>query len=354
MTERARRLELFREAAAERILLLEGAMGTMIQGYELTEEDFRGTRFRDHPCDLKGNNDLLNISRPDVIRDIHQRFMAAGSEIVETNTFSSTRIAQADYQLEDLVYELNLEGAKLSRELADEWTAEDPSRPRFVVGNLGPTNRTCSISPDVNDPGFRNTSFDEMKDAYKEQARGLVDGGVDFLIVETVFDTLNCKAAIFGIRELEDETGEAIPLMVSGTITDLSGRNLSGQTVGAFWASIRHANPAAVGLNCGFGADQLRPYVEEFSSIADVPIIAYPNAGLPNEMGEYDESPEAMAAQLRDWGESGFLNIVGGCCGTRPEHIEAIAAIVRDLKPRAIPEIERRMRLSGLEVFTAS
>ncbi|HEX6958186.1 MAG TPA: homocysteine S-methyltransferase family protein [Ferrovibrio sp.] len=350
---KVRRTALY-AAARQRILVLDGAMGTMLQRRKLTEADYRGERFKDADGDLKGNHDILNITRPDVILDVHREYLEAGADIIETNTFSGTWISQSDYHLEAAVPEINREGARLARQAADEYTAKNPDKPRFVAGALGPTNRTASLSPDVNRPDFRNISFDELKAAYQEQARGLIEGGADLLLVETIFDTLNAKAAVFGIYELFDELGEQWPLMISGTITDLSGRTLSGQTTEAFWNSLRHAKPFSVGLNCAFGAQQMRPYVAELSRVADVPVSAYPNAGLPNQFGEYDEAPHATAAHLREWAEAGLVNIVGGCCGTTPEHIKAIADSVRGLKPRKIPEIPPALRLSGLEPFTAS
>ncbi|MCP1674005.1 5-methyltetrahydrofolate--homocysteine methyltransferase [Natronocella acetinitrilica] len=336
---------------ASRILILDSGMGTMIQQYPLEEADFRGERFADHPCDLKGNNDLLVLTKPEVIREIHDRNLAAGADILETNTFSSTTIAQADYQMEHLAYELNVAAARLAKEACDAAMAENPDQPRYVAGALGPTNRTGSISPDVNNPGYRNTSFEQLRAAYLEAARGLVDGGSDLLLIETIFDTLNAKAAIYAIEELFDELGHRLPVMISGTITDASGRTLSGQTTEAFWNSVRHAEPFSVGLNCALGAEQMRPFVQEISRIADTYVTIYPNAGLPNEFGEYDQSPEQMAAYIRDFAQSGFVNIVGGCCGTTPEHIAALREAVADCAPREIPEREKAMRLSGLEPF---
>ncbi|MEM7260694.1 MAG: methionine synthase [Planctomycetota bacterium] len=344
------RTEELRALLQRRILVIDGAMGTMIQGYRLEEADFRGERFRDHSMDLKGNNDLISLTRPDIIADIHREFLDAGADIIETNTFNATRIAQADYGLEKLTYELNFENAKLARQVADEYST--PEKPRFVAGAIGPTNRTASISPDVNNPGFRNVSFEELCEAYTEAAKGLIDGGADILLVETVFDTLNAKAALFAIEELFDEIGTKLPVMISGTITDASGRTLSGQTTEAFYNSIAHVDPLVVGFNCALGADDLRPYVHELSKVASTFVSTHPNAGLPNEFGEYDETPQTMAAVLREFAESGFLNVVGGCCGTRPEHIRAIAEAVADVRPRAIPEIEPYCRLAGLEACT--
>lgn len=310
-------------------------MGTMIQRHRLDEEDFRGDRFRAHERSLRGNNDLLNITRPQIIEDIHRAYFEAGADIAETNTFSSTRIAQADYGLEDAVYDLNFHGARIAREVADEFTALDPERPRFVAGSIGPTNKTLSLSPDVSDPGFRATTFDEVKSSYAEQVKALMAGGVDILLVETVFDTLNAKAALFAIEEVFDETGEAIPVMVSGTITDASGRTLSGQTTEAFLISLSHAPLLSIGLNCALGAEQLRPYLQILSDKAPFAVSAHPNAGLPNEFGEYDQSPEEMAELIGDFCRDGLVNIVGGCCGTTPEHIRALAEICVNYAPRA-------------------
>jgi 5-methyltetrahydrofolate--homocysteine methyltransferase len=335
----------------QRVLLLDGAMGTMIQSYRLGEQDFRGRRFKDHPRDLQGNNDLLTLTRPDIIGAIHAAYLDAGADIIETNTFNSTAISQADYGTESLVYELNCEAARLARVAADRTTARTPDQPRFVAGILGPTNRTASISPDVNDPGFRNVSFDELRTTYAEAVRGLLDGGADLLMVETVFDTLNCKAALFAIEEQFESRGERVPVMISATITDLSGRTLSGQTPEAFWNSVRHVRPFSIGLNCALGAEQLRPYVEELSQLADCYVSAHPNAGLPNAFGGYDETPEHMAGLIGDWAASGFLNIVGGCCGTTPAHIKALKEAVAKYPPRVVPVIEPMCRLSGLEAL---
>jgi 5-methyltetrahydrofolate--homocysteine methyltransferase len=334
-----------------RILMLDGAMGTMIQTYALTEADYRGERLQDFGHDLKGNNDLLTLTQPHIIREIHAQYLDAGADIIETNTFNSTSIAQADYHLQHLVYELNCEAAKLARAVADEREARDRARPRFVAGALGPTNRTASISPDVNDPGFRNVTFDELVAAYSEAAGGLIDGGVDLLLLETVFDTLNAKAALFAIDSLFEARGVRLPLMISGTITDASGRTLSGQTPEAFWNSVRHAKPFSIGLNCALGAKLMRPYIEEIAQVADTYVCAYPNAGLPNPLAPtgYDETPEQTAAFLRDFADAGFINIAGGCCGTTPDHIRAIADALRDVPPRTVPQIERKTRLSGLE-----
>ncbi|MFZ0485354.1 MAG: homocysteine S-methyltransferase family protein, partial [Arenicellales bacterium] len=345
-------MRILHKALAERILVLDGAMGTTIQGHRLDENDYRGTRFADHPKELRGNNDLLSLTRPDLIRRIHEEFLHAGADIVETNTFNSTAISQADYGLEGLIYELNLEGARLARESVDAANESNPAKPRFVAGVLGPTSRTASISPDVNDPGFRNASFDELRETYTEALRGLVDGGAQLLLVETVFDTLNAKAALFAIEDYFEAAGARLPVMISGTITDLSGRTLSGQTTEAFWNSIRHARPLAVGLNCALGAKQLRQYVADLSRVADTHVSCHPNAGLPNEFGGYDDTPEDMARQIGEFARSGLVNLVGGCCGTTPEHIRAIAQAVRDIAPRRIPELPPRCRLSGLEPCT--
>src|SRR6185437_12826047 len=346
---RPARIAALKEALKQRILVLDGAMGTMIQREGLAEADYRGARFAAWKKDLRGNNDLLNLTRPDVVRAIHERYLEAGADILETNTFNSTAISQADYGLEEFAAELNLAGARIARETAVSFGARTPSKPRFVAGVLGPMNRTLSLSPDVNDPGFRAVSFDQVKDAYRTAVRALVEGGVDLLLVETIFDTLNAKAALFAIDEHFEESGVRLPIMISGTITDASGRTLSGQTVEAFWNSVRHARPLSVGLNCALGAKQLRPHVEELARIADVYVSAHPNAGLPNAMAEYDEQPEETASYLREWAESGWLNITGGCCGTTPDHIRAIAEAVRAFQPRAVPEIAPRLRLSGLE-----
>jgi len=348
MTDCRKTLE---DALARRILILDSGMGTMIQNRKLEEADFRGERFADHPCDLKGNNDLLVLTRPEVIREIHAENLAVGADIVETNTFSSTTIAQADYQMEHLAYEMNVAAARLAREACDAAERETPDQPRYVAGALGPTNRTGSISPDVNNPGYRNVTFEQLRAAYLEAARGLVEGGADLLLIETIFDTLNAKAAIYALEELFEEIGRRLPVMISGTITDASGRTLSGQTTEAFWNSVRHADPFTVGLNCALGADQMRPFVQEISRVADTYVTIYPNAGLPNEFGEYDQTPEEMAAIVREFAESGFVNIIGGCCGTTPEHVAALREAVANCAPRPIPERERAMRLSGLEPF---
>ena len=334
-----------------RILILDGGMGTMIQGYKLSEADYRGARFADFPHDVKGNNDLLVLTQPTVIREIHEAYLAAGADIIETNTFSSNAVSMADYHMEHLVRELNVAAAKLAREAADVWTAKQPDKPRFVAGALGPTTRTASLSPDVNDPGFRNITFDALVAAYGEAVAGLVAGGVDLLLVETIFDTLNAKAALFAIDQYFADHGVYLPVMISGTITDASGRTLSGQTVEAFWNSVAHARPLSVGLNCALGGKLMRPHIEELARIANVAISAYPNAGLPNPLAEtgYDETPAQTAAFLEEFARSGFVNIVGGCCGTTPAHIQAIAEAVGRIPPRTIPQIDKKLRLSGLE-----
>jgi 5-methyltetrahydrofolate--homocysteine methyltransferase len=347
----AERRKTLKDLLGERILVLDGAMGTMIQQRRLGEADYRSERFADHASDLKGDNDLLNLTQPQLIADIHRLFLEAGADILSTNTFNATTIAQADYGTEDVVAEINREGARIARAAADAMTRATPERPRFVAGAMGPTNKTASISPDVEDPGFRNVSFDELREAYREAAEALVEGGADILLIETVFDTLNAKAAIFAVDELAQARGEAIPVIISGTITDQSGRTLSGQTVAAFWNSVRHARPLAVGLNCSLGAEQLRPHLAELSRVAEVPVSAHPNAGLPNDMGDYDESPETTAKHLGEWAAAGLVNIVGGCCGTTPAHIAAIAAAVAGKAPRRPPKLAPRLRLAGLEAF---
>ena len=319
----------------ERILVLDGAMGTMLQEYKFTEEDFRGERFKDWPSPLQGNNDLLSLTQPEAIATIHAKYFAAGADIVETNTFSGTTIAMADYHMEDLVYELNYESAKIARQVADEFTAKEPHKPRFVAGSMGPTNKTASLSPDVNDPGYRAVTFDELRIAYKQQAEALLDGGADIILIETVFDTLNAKAAIFAVEEIKHERNIEIPIMVSGTITDASGRTLSGQNAEAFLISMSHANLLSVGFNCAMGADQLTPHLEVVANKAEFFTSAHPNAGLPNAFGEYDQTPEEMATQIKVYLEKGLVNIVGGCCGTTPEHIKAIADMTGDFKPRS-------------------
>ncbi len=344
--------DLLKKQLAERILFLDGAMGTMIQGYKLDEKDYRGERFSNWDVDLKGNNDLLSLTQPDIIKAIHRAYFAAGSDIVETNTFNSTTIAMADYKMESLAYEMNVASAKIAREVADEF--ETPQRPRFVAGVLGPTNRTASMSPDVNDPGFRNIFFDDLVIAYTEATKGLIDGGADIILIETVFDTLNAKAAIFAVENVFDTLGYSLPVMISGTITDASGRTLSGQTVGAFWNSLKHVKPISFGFNCALGATELRQYIAELSRICDTHVSAHPNAGLPNAFGEYDETPEQMATEIADWAHSGYLNIIGGCCGTSPDTIKAIVTAVEKTPPRKLPHIEKHCGLSGLEPLNIS
>ncbi len=333
----------------KRILIIDGAMGTMIQRHKLSEEDYRGTRFKDWHTDVKGNNDLLSITQPQIIQEIHEQYLAAGADIIETNTFSSTVIAQADYDMQSLAYELNVASAKCARIAADKYTAKDPSKPRFVAGAIGPLNKTLSLSPDVNNPGFRAVTFDEVAAAYTEQIRGLVDGGVDLLLIETIFDTLNAKAAIYAAKNyfrqnpLPGGRGAELPIMISGTITDASGRTLSGQTLEAFYVSVMHANPLSIGLNCALGAAEMRPHIEELSAIASCYTSAYPNAGLPNAFGEYDEQPHETAHIIEEWAANGWLNIVGGCCGTTPDHIKHIADEVAKYKARELPIVEEAL-----------
>lgn len=351
---REERIAHLKDEIKHRVLVLDGAMGTMIQGYRLTEADFRGERFKDHPVDLKGDNELIGLVRPDILREIHLKYFRAGADIAETNTFGATVIAQADYQLEAASYEMNVASARIAREAAEIAESETPGRVCYVAGVLGPTNRTASISPKVSDPGFRNVTFDDLRDAYKESTRGLIEGGADLILVETIFDTLNAKAALFAVSEVFEELGFELPIMISGTITDMSGRLLSGQTPEAFWNSVSHVKPFSIGLNCALGAKEMRPHVHTLATVAGVNISAHPNAGLPNEMGEYDESPDQMATLVSEFASSGLVNIVGGCCGTTPEHIHAIAEAVKKLPPRDLPEIEPRLRLSGLEPFTGA
>ena len=346
---REQRIARFFELLEQRILILDGAMGTMIQRCGLGEADYRGERFADWACDLKGNNDLLVLTRPDVIRDIHSQYLAAGADIIEANTFNATRVAMADYGMEALSHEINVAAARLAREAADAVATD--LHPRFVAGILGPTNRTCSISPDVNDPGFRNISFEQLVDAYSESTRGLIEGGADIILIETIFDTLNAKAAVYAVKQVFEEDGVELPIMISGTITDQSGRTLTGQVTEAFYNSLRHAEPVSIGLNCALGPEDLRQYVEEMSRISEFNVSAHPNAGLPNEMGGYDLGPDEMAAAIAEWAGSGFLNIVGGCCGTTPDHIRAFAEAVRDIAPRTIPRLTVKCRLSGLEPY---
>lgn len=327
---------MIKDLLHKKILILDGAMGTMLQRYKFTEEDFRGERFKEWKHPLQGNNDLLSLTQPEAISEVHRKYFAAGADIVETNTFSGTTIAMADYHMEELVYELNYESARLAKKVAEEFTQNEPNKPRFVAGSIGPTNKTASMSPDVNDPGFRAISFDELRIAYKQQVEALLDGGADILLVETIFDTLNAKAALFAIEEVKEERNMEVPIMVSGTITDASGRTLSGQTAEAFLISISHISILSVGFNCALGAKQLVPHLEVISAKSDYAISAHPNAGLPNAFGEYDETPEQMAAQIREYAEKGLVNIVGGCCGTTPEHITAIAEVVKEFKPRTL------------------
>ena len=341
--------ETFLAEAAQRILIIDGAFGTEIQRWKLTEADYAGSLALSK--DQKGNNDILALTKPEVPESIHRAYFAAGADIAETNTFSANRISQADYGAEHLVREINLASAALARRIADEFTAKD-GRPRFVAGAIGPTNKTLSLSPDVNDPGFREIDWDFLVDVYREQAEALIEGGADFILVETVFDTLNCKAAIMAVKQLERTLGREVPLMLSMTLTDLSGRNLSGHTVEAFWHAVRHARPLTIGLNCSFGAEQLRPHVKTLSDICDTLIMVYPNAGLPNELGAYDEAPVTTAGLVGEWAQAGQVNVLGGCCGSTPAHIKAIADAVSALPPRAIPTPEVRTRLAGLEPFT--
>ena len=340
-------------AAAARILIIDGAMGTMIQRHKLDEAGYRGARFKSWKQDVKGNNDLLVLTQPKLIQEIHEQYLEAGADIIETNTFNAQVISMADYGMEALSAEINIEAAKLARAACDAWTRKTPDRPRFVAGAVGPTNRTASISPDVNNPGYRNVSFDQLREAYKAQVKALIDGGSDIILIETIFDTLNAKAAGVATLDAFDESGVTLPIMISGTITDRSGRTLSGQTPTAFWYSMRHLRPFSIGLNCALGAEPMRPYLAEIAGIADTLVSAYPNAGLPNEMGEYDESPHDMACQIEPWAKEGLLNIVGGCCGSTPEHIQHVREHVEKYGPRKVPTVAPRMRLSGLEAFVA-
>ena len=340
--------------ARERILIIDGAMGTMIQRHKLDEAGYRGTRFEDWHRDVKGNNDLLVLSQPDIIAGIHAEYLAAGADIIETNTFNAQKISMADYGMESLSFEINVAAARLARAAVDAQNARTPDRPRFVAGAVGPTNRTASISPDVNNPGFRNTSFDELVDAYSEQVRGLIEGGSDLIMIETVFDTLNAKAAGFATLAVFDEVGVTLPIIISGTITDRSGRTLSGQTAEAFWYSMQHLKPFAVGLNCALGAELMRPYIAEIAAVADTLVSAYPNAGLPNAMGEYDETPAEMACHMEAWAKDGLVNIVGGCCGSTPEHIAHVREHVSKYRPRVPVVVAPKLRLSGLEPFVAA
>ncbi|GAB5380261.1 MAG: hypothetical protein Alis3KO_09130 [Aliiglaciecola sp.] len=341
----------FKSLAEQRILILDGAMGTMIQKHQLEEDDYRGERFADWHCDVKGNNDLLVLSQPKIIYDIHCEYLQAGADIIETNTFNATTISMADYDMQSLAKEINVAAAQLAKKAANEFTQQNPDKPRFVAGVLGPTNRTASISPDVNDPGMRNVHFDQLVEAYKEATLGLIEGGADFILIETIFDTLNAKAAAFAVDVVFEQLGITLPVMISGTITDASGRTLSGQTAEAFYYSLRHINPISFGLNCALGPDLLRQYVEEISDKAECLVSAHPNAGLPNEFGEYDMDGDEMASHIQEWAQSGLVNIVGGCCGSTPEHIAAIAKAVESLTPRIPAQPDNKMRLSGLEPF---
>jgi methionine synthase I (cobalamin-dependent) len=353
MSTRETRIAELHRAAAGRILLIDGAMGTEIQRHKLDEAGYRGERFKAWNRDVKGNNDLLVLSQPQIIRAIHADYIASGADIIETNTFNAQTISMADYGMESLAFEMNVAAAELARAAADDAEAKD-GRIRWVAGALGPTNRTASISPDVNNPGYRNVSFEELREAYAEQTRGLIEGGVDIILIETIFDTLNAKAAGYAVLEAFDAMGVALPIMVSGTITDRSGRTLSGQTAEAFWYSMRHLRPFSIGLNCALGAELMRPYLAELAAVADTLVSAYPNAGLPNAMGEYDETPHDMACQIEPWAKEGLVNIVGGCCGSTPAHIAHIREHVANYAPRAIPRIPSKMRLSGLEPFVAA
>lgn len=351
MTSRAERIAALKQAAKERVLILDGSWGVMIQKRGLDEADYRGERFKDHPVQLKGDNDILCLTRPDIIADLHDAYYAAGADISETNTFSATSIGQGEYEAQGAVRDINFEGARIAREVADRWTAKEPHKPRFVAGSIGPLPVMLSMSSDVNDPGARKVTFDQVYEAYREQVKALHEGGVDLFLIETITDTLNCKAAIKAIMDLQDEGYEELPIWISGTITDRSGRTLSGQTVEAFWNSIKHAKPFAVGLNCALGAELMRPHIAELSRIADTLVSAYPNAGLPNAMGEYDETPDQTGHQLHDWAKDGIVNILGGCCGTTPDHIRHVAEEVKGMKPRAVPERPTALRLAGLEPF---
>jgi len=351
MKSTGERTRLLEAAIAERILVIDGAMGTMIQRLELDEDDYRGDRFASWNQSVKGNNDLLALTQPDEIRNIHLAYLEAGADVIATNTFNAQRISMADYSMESLSFEMNVAAAEIACSAVDEFLQKTPDQPRFVAGAVGPTNRTASISPDVNDPGFRNVTFDDLVEAYSEQVHGLMEGGVDLILIETIFDTLNAKAAGFATQQVFDETGVRLPIILSGTITDRSGRTLSGQTAEAFWYSMRHMRPFAIGFNCALGADLMRPHVAELAAIADTWVSAYPNAGLPNAMGEYDETPEEMAGHLGAWASDGLVNIIGGCCGSTPEHIAMIRSRVKKAQPRVLPSYEPRLRLSGLEAF---
>ncbi len=341
------------KAASERILIIDGAMGTMIQQHKPSEATYRGERFKDWRQDVKGNNELLSLTQPQMIQDIHEEYFAAGADIGESNTFGAQVISQADYGMQGLAYEMNVASAQLARKAADVWTKNTPDRPRFVAGAVGPTNMTASISPKVDDPSFRRITFDQLREAYREQVRGLIDGGADIILIETIFDTLNAKAAGFATLEVFDEKDIELPIMISGTITDEAGRTLTGQTPTAFWYSMRHLRPFSIGLNCALGAEKMRPHVAELAMIADTRISAYPNAGLPNAMGDYDETADEMACKIEPWASDGLVNIVGGCCGSTPEHIAHIAEHVKAFPPRAVPKASGKLRLSGLEPFVA-
>ena len=348
---RQERIAALKAAAKDRVLILDGSWGVMIQKRGLAEADYRGQRFADHAVQLKGDNDILCLTRPDIIAELHDAYYGAGADISETNTFSATSIGQGEYAAQGAVRDINFEGARIAREVADRWTAREPGKPRFVAGSIGPLPVMLSMSSDVNDPGARKVTFDQVYEAYLEQARALHEGGVDLFLVETITDTLNCKAAIKAIMDLADEGYEELPIWISGTITDRSGRTLSGQTVEAFWNSVKHAKPFAVGLNCALGAELMRPHIAELSRIADTLVAAFPNAGLPNAMGEYDETPDQTGHMLHDWAKDGIVNILGGCCGTTPEHIRHVADEVRGMTPRAVPERAVALRLAGLEPF---
>jgi 5-methyltetrahydrofolate--homocysteine methyltransferase len=349
---RTERIAALKAIAKERVLVLDGSWGVMIQKKGLQEADYRGERFADYDGQMKGNNDILCLTRPDIVTELHDAYYGAGADISETNTFSATTIAQDDYRLDaQAVRDINLAGARLGREAADRWTAKQPDKPRFVAGAIGPLNKMLSMSSDVNDPGARSVTFEQVYEAYRDQVAALHEGGVDMFLIETITDTLNCKAAIKAILDLQDEGLEPLPIWISGTITDRSGRTLSGQTVEAFWNSVRHAKPFAIGLNCALGADLMRPHIAELARVADTLVSAYPNAGLPNAFGEYDETPDQTGHSLHEWAEAGLVNIVGGCCGTTPDHIAHVAQEVAGLKPRALPERPTAMRLSGLEPF---
>jgi 5-methyltetrahydrofolate--homocysteine methyltransferase len=348
---RQERIAALKAAAKQRILILDGSWGVMIQKRGLAEADYRGERFKDHGVQLKGDNDILCLTRPDIIAELHDAYYAAGADISETNTFSATSIGQGEYEAQGAVRDINFEGARIAREAADRWTAKEPNKPRFVAGSIGPLPVMLSMSSDVNDPGARKVTFDQVYAAYLEQVRALHEGGVDLFLIETITDTLNCKAAIKAVMDLEDEGYEPLPIWISGTITDRSGRTLSGQTVEAFWNSVKHAKPFAVGLNCALGAELMRPHIAELARIADTLVSAYPNAGLPNAMGEYDETPDETGHALHAWAKDGIVNILGGCCGTTPEHIKHVADEVAGVKPRAVPERPTALRLAGLEPF---